>query len=112
MPKVTWKGAPSDPEQIEQFGTIFPKGEAVDCSASPKHIAKLRGNPHFDVEGDADAEDGEALFNPVHKGRGRWIVTGPEGTPDYGPFSKEEATAKAAELNAAPVKGADAEDGA
>jgi hypothetical protein len=106
MTKVTWKGEPGGPAQIEQYGHIFPQGEPVDVPADHKQMAKFRGNPFFVVEdGEAAApgnpdEELDPPFAAVHKGGGKWVVEGPEGTPPQGPFAKAAAAAKAAELNA------------
>lgn len=52
MTKVTWKGEKNGPDEIEQFGHVFPKGEAVEVDADHPQIEKFRGNPHFEVEGE------------------------------------------------------------
>lgn len=102
MPKVTWKGEPGAPDAIEQYGVSFTRGIAATVSGDHPHLGKFAGNPQFDVEtegnGDSDPDD-DAPFTPVHKGRGRWIVEGPEGTPDAGPFSKDEAVEYADKAN-------------
>lgn len=122
MAKVTWNGAPHDPDSIVQYGVTFPRGEAVEVDSDHPKMAKFAGNAYFSIEDseeEVDGEDGasasvdESLpFTAVHKGGGKWIVEGPEGTPDYGPFKKAEAVAKAEELNASASKPVDGEDGA
>lgn len=122
MTKVTWNGTNEDLAQIMQYGVTFPKGEAVEVDSNHPQMAKFKGNKYFDVEDseeEVDGEDGasasddESLpFTAVHKGGGKWVVEGPEGSPDYGPFKKAEAVAKAEELNASASKPVDGEDGA
>lgn len=110
MAKVTWNGASGDPDQIEQYGHTFPKGEAVEVSNGHPKMGKFKGHPNFTVEDGEDALDEEEDVPPfiaVHKVRGKWIVEGPDGTPDYGPFDKEGAATKAAELNAEAAKAAE-----
>lgn len=108
MATITWKGAETDPSYVVQYGVTFPKGKAVDVPDDHKNMAKFVGNPHFEVEGlkepkaPASKSDEEPLYEAVHKGRGVFAVIGPEGVPDEGPFTKPEAVARAAELNAAP----------
>lgn len=104
MAKVTWIGETGGPEQIEQYGFTFPKGEPVEVPARHKMMAKFKGNRFFEVDSSGDDDDGDLPYNAVHKGRGRYVVSGPDDTPDFGPYTKDEATAKAAELNAEPAK--------
>lgn len=105
MTKVTWIGEAGGPEQIEQYGHTFPKGEAVDVPATHPQMAKFRGNPFFDVEEEEEPAD-DAGYRAVHRGRGVYVVTGPNGFVSPATFTKEEATAFAAEKNgpAEPVQ--------
>jgi hypothetical protein len=99
MTKVTWSGEAGGPDQIEQYGHIFPKGEAVDVPADHPQLGKFRGNPNFEVE---PAPDDEGGYKAIHRGRGVYAVTGPDGFVSPATMTKDEALAFAAEKNAAP----------
>jgi hypothetical protein len=101
MTKVTWIGEEGGPSQIEQYGHTFPRGEAVDVPATHPLMAKFRGNPFFEVE-DEDEPADETTYKPVHRGRGVWAVTGPDGFISPATFTKDEAAAFAAEKNGPP----------
>ena len=60
--KATYKG----PEiAVEMFGVIFPRGSAVDVSASNAHAkAKLAAHPEFSVTG-----EGAQVPEPVRRTR-------------------------------------------
>ncbi len=52
MAKFTFKGDPNsdhNPAACEMFGTIFPRGQAVEVN-DENVIAKLSGNGHFEVD--------------------------------------------------------------
>lgn len=59
MVKVTYR--PTDPSDTvtEAFGEVFEAGESIDIK-DEKHIAKLRGNPEFQVVGTKSGDDGAA----------------------------------------------------
>lgn len=59
MVKVTY--TPTDPADTitEAFGLTFEAGDSIDVK-DEKHLAKLRGNPEFEVAGTKASEDGEA----------------------------------------------------
>lgn len=66
---VRWNGGPEDPAEIHQFGHTFRKGEAVKIhydKDNPDHVTrikKLKGNPHFEVKGEKQAEEAALLSN-------------------------------------------------
>jgi hypothetical protein len=102
MTKVTWKGASIDPDRIEQYGVIFLKGDQVDVPADHPQLGKFRGNPHFEVEEEAAPAD-DTGYKAIHKGRGVYAVTGPNGFVSPATMTKEEAQAFAAEKNGPPA---------
>ena len=60
MAKVTFTGDPrggENPHACEMFGMAFPLNIAVDVD-DEAHLAKLRGNSHFEVEGAAKKRRG------------------------------------------------------
>lgn len=103
MTKVTWNGENGGPDQIEQYGVIFPKGVAVDVPATHKYLEKFRGNRFFEVAEEAEPND-ETGYEAVHKGRGVWAVRGPNGFMSPATFTKEEAIAFAVEKNGSVVE--------
>jgi hypothetical protein len=98
MTKVTWKGEAGGPDTIEQFGHTFAKNEPVDVPATHAQLDKFRGNPHFEVEEETAPAD-DTGYKAVHKGRGVYAVTGPNGFVSPATMTKEEAQAFAAEKN-------------
>lgn len=106
--KITWNGEPGDPEQIEQYGVNFTKGQPVEVDPKHKMLDKFIGNRFFEVEGHSTAspgavkpesEEGGPSYAAVQKSKGNWMVEGPDGFEALGPFNKANATAKATELN-------------
>lgn len=57
--KVVWLGD-EDPSQqtIEDHGVTYVKGEPVTLPANSPHADRLKGNPFFAVNEDADVVDG------------------------------------------------------
>ena len=51
MPKFTYTGGPSEPEQIDTLGFSFKKGEPVTVPDDSPQLERLRGNPFFEEEG-------------------------------------------------------------
>lgn len=57
MATITWKGeGPNGPPSIEWRGITFPVGEPVEVD-NPWLVAKAKGNPFFEVEGDIPTGD-------------------------------------------------------
>lgn len=56
--KVRWNGAKDDPDEITQYGVVFPKGKWVDVDLDEKNdkdafrMKKFEGNPTFEVQGE------------------------------------------------------------
>lgn len=105
-----------DRDTVTMWGIDFPRGVAVSVSDAPV-IAKLAGNPDFSetvggvevLPASAQApaptetvrdERGDA-YAAKHKGRGKYDVIGPSGDAVESGLSREEAEARAAELNEA-----------
>jgi hypothetical protein len=80
MPRFKFIGDPSDkfsgPDVLELFGMKFPKGKPVGVK-DKAHIAKLRGNSHFEEVSDDIATDGSLIGEEEPKRKGGW----PKGKP-------------------------------
>lgn len=76
--QVRWKGSNQDPDQITQYGTVFPNGEWVAVPVPDKddnspggklnrlHLEKFKNNSWFEVKGfdnDAEPVTGEPVRN-------------------------------------------------
>jgi hypothetical protein len=114
MAVFTFTGDPNggrDPQNSSIYGVSFEKG--VPFSVGDEIAAKLRRHSHFTETGgaanlgdfDGDGKPGGTVIaatgiKAIHKGRGKWAVTDGETILADG-LSKEDAQAKAAELQAA-----------
>lgn len=106
MATFTFTGDPNggqDPQHSSIYGVSFEKG--VPFTVSNDDIAaKLRRHNHFTETGGDEKPGGSVAavtgIKAIHKGRGKWAVTDGETILAEG-LTKEEATAKAAELSAA-----------
>lgn len=90
MAKATYRAPAGDSELVRMRGVRFVDGEATELDPAEHRdlIKKLRGNPHFDVDGD----DG-STFRAVHRGRGVYGVIAGETPVETDPMTKEDAEA-------------------
>lgn len=104
-----------DRDTVTQWGIVFPHGVAVSVSDAAA-VAKLAGNPDFSetvggVELLPAAEHTKPLqvverapagaYAAKHKGRGKYDVLDEIGATVASGLSREDAEARAAELNEA-----------
>jgi len=118
MPLVIYKPEAGGDPVTTQYGYVF-DGSPVEVN-NTRHLAKFNGSPFFEViEGEGGTKsppsnlvdfDGNGTpggsvaavtgVKAVHKGRGKYAVV-KDGSIIEDGLTKEEATAKAAELSAA-----------
>lgn len=89
MAKVTHKPEPGTSGEHVQYGVAFRDGP-VDVT-DPAALAKFRGNPFYDVDGDDPGDEVGGLV-AKHKGRGVYIVVKGDETVAEG-LTKAEAEA-------------------
>lgn len=68
---ITYRAPEDDAEIVRAFGYRFIDDEPTEVELSPAAIAKVKGNPHFEV-----LEDGETTIPPGKK-RGKPQVPDP-----------------------------------
>jgi hypothetical protein len=79
MAKVTYKPEPGTPAEHTQYGIAFGT-KPVEVN-DPSALAKLRGNPFYDVEGEDGPAEVEGL-KATHNGGGRFIIVWGDGDDD------------------------------
>jgi hypothetical protein len=90
MPKVKYLGG-----DTSQFGYDFKDGESVTVT-DEKHLAKFKGNPHFEVSGDKSETEKPVTattgLKAEHHGGGKFNITNGENVVQRG-LSKADADA-------------------
>lgn len=49
---IRWNGEKEDPDEITQYGVVFPKGKWVDVPVDHAMMHKFKANKYFEVKGE------------------------------------------------------------